>query len=88
MVKPRQENLGDHIRRVSRYGRRPPVRSLRELADDIGISAQHLSVILSVSPDAPQPRLRTRGWVAGRNTWFEPREFIAWWNARQKPTKP
>lgn len=66
----------------------PPRRSLRELAEDLGIEHRALKMILTRAKDAPKPLFKTGGNTTHRNTWFDRKEFMDWWNSRQnKPDK-
>ena len=62
--------------------RRPPLRSLAEMAAELGISTHKLSAELHADPAAPRKRLQHHGAVCG--TWYEPRELRAWWAQRQR----
>ena len=63
-------------KRVQR--RREPLRTTRELADEVGISVRRMYALLKL-PDAPAPF--TRGCVSG--SYFRPSEFYKWWNSLQ-----
>lgn len=83
MVRPKQETVAEHIQRVRREGYRRPLRSLRELADDIGVAHRRLVGILSADKNAPKKKYQT-GWNGSqRNTWFDPAEFMTWWRSRE-----
>jgi hypothetical protein len=61
---------------------RPPLRTLREMAEELGVSAQRLNFCLkhsTCSPPAPVLKHANRP----RNTWYDPVEMRAWWKRHQ-----
>ena len=56
--------------------RREPLRTTRELADELGITLNQMYVYLRL-PSAPTPF--TKGTCSG--SYFRPSEFYKWWNS-------
>ena len=65
--------LSTYVRR-----RREPLRTTRELADELGLTLNQLYVYLNL-PDAPRPFVRG----ACLGSYFRPSEFYKWWNSLQ-----
>jgi len=58
---------------------RPPLRSLKELSQELGVSMHTLSGKLNLK-DAPKPKLSKRlGTMSKSIAYYEPKEFKAWW---------
>ena len=58
---------------------RPPLRSLKELSQELGVSTATLTGKLNLK-DAPKPRLSKRlGSMSYSVSYYEPKEFRAWW---------
>ena len=55
--------------------RREPLRTTRELADEVGRPVHRLYKLLKM-PDAPTPFTRGR-----LGAYFRPSEFYKWWNS-------
>jgi hypothetical protein len=54
---------------------RPPVRLLREIATELGISSFKLAGLLRASKNpAPLPKI-----INGSKSWYCPVEVMAWW---------
>ena len=62
--------------------RRKPLRSLRELAAEFGLTPHQLAGYLCHSPESPKAVFHARGTV--RNAWYDPVAVRAWW-ARRAP---
>lgn len=60
-------------------GKRPPLRTFKEVAEDLGIAPQRLSVLIK-HHNGPQPKIRSKGVVASNN-YYDPAEVRAWWNS-------
>ena len=58
---------------------RKPLRSLRELSQDLGAKPMTLALLIN-KRGGPKQRLATTG-VEGRLRWFDAAEFKAWWEA-------
>lgn len=56
---------------------RPPLRTLKELADDLGVAPQRLAALLRWR-DGPSAVRHTAS-LATRNAWYDPRAVRAWW---------
>ena len=69
-------NLGARINRP-----RPPLISFKELATLLGVSEAALGGKLS-RVGAPKPVLTNSNIASGsgRNSWYQKRQFIKWWN--------
>lgn len=59
-------------------GKRPPLRSFRELADDYGVTLSKLSTLFA-SHHGPAAKLKSNG-IAQRNSYYDPAEVRAWWD--------
>lgn len=80
------ETLPQFFQRVRNGGARKPLRSLRELADEFGVTHKTLQAKLSRCKDAPRPIFSTgdNKTASQRNTWYDPQEVRAWWKARKE----
>lgn len=68
---------------------RPPLRTLHEMADEFGVSAQSLANTINRDASAPQSQLKHANGAAGQRTvWYEPKALRRWWQARQAPKEP
>lgn len=67
-------------------GGRPPLRTVTEIAETLGIATTKLSWALR-SDAAPRPALRgseAGHCVTGKNrVWYEPKAVIRWWRERE-----
>lgn len=60
--------------------RREPLRTLPELAEELGVTVVHITATMSHYAEHPKPQLTHRtGPSSSRNTWYERRPFLAWW---------
>lgn len=58
---------------------RPPLRSLKELSQELGVSVNTLVGKLNLK-GAPKPKLSKRlGNMSYSVAYYEPKEFRAWW---------
>lgn len=65
--------------------KRPPLRSFKELADDLGVTTNKLrTAIARAKIPPPKPVFVLNGNNTIGNTWYEPKAFIAWWKAEQE----
>lgn len=78
-----RETLPQFYQRVRNGGARKPLRNLRELAEEFGVSHKTLQVKLARCKDAPKPIYSTgnQKTASQRNTWYDPQEVRAWWAA-------
>jgi hypothetical protein len=60
---------------------RKPRRSIKELADEFGVTTQQLAAFLGKDPDGPKPVLKAKGTVG--NSWYDPSAVRKWWHSRQ-----
>lgn len=80
------ETWGERMQR-SRSGKTlPPLRSFKELCDELGVREKVMAGLLSRS-DAPKPAVFHVSRVAGRNSYFEPVAFKAWFASINKEPK-
>lgn len=77
MKPPLNSNLKFHYLNGYVQRRREPLRTTRELADEVGLPVGRLYRLLKL-PDAPAPF--TRGLFG---SYFRPSEFYKWWNSLQ-----
>lgn len=66
-------------------GGHPPVRTLREIAEGLGISVKTLAATMSAADDAPAPALvrgrqRTGEWLS--SNLYVARDVVRWWRGR------
>ena len=65
--------------------RKPPLRTVTEIAEILGVSTQKLMWALK-DADAPQPGIRAEKashCVTGNNkVWYEPKAVVRWYKAR------
>lgn len=66
-----------------RGANRKPKRTVKELADEFGISWRQLSGLLSTK-DAPKAWLRSRSLAVSSATWFDPDEVRTWFRGLPK----
>lgn len=61
---------------------RPPLRTVSEIAESLGITQQALQQALC-REDAPKPRVRgsEMGHRKAGRVWYEPREVVSWFRA-------
>jgi hypothetical protein len=64
---------------------RKPLRSFKELADELGVTHQVLQGALRAA-DAPQPLLSKPSGKTRRDTWYDPDQFRAWWRSKYGTT--
>ena len=74
------ENIGQFMQRIKKHGPRKPLRTLKELADEFGISAKSLQAVLARKKGAPKPIFSTGGGSGStpQNTWYDPDEVRKW----------
>ncbi|MFZ7310280.1 hypothetical protein [Comamonas jiangduensis] len=75
------ESMGDMAKRHRRNGRKKPLRSVSELAQEFGLSPAQLSTYLR-SPDSPKPVFKHKSAFGRGNTWYDPKEVRDWMKAR------
>lgn len=59
-------------------GQGKPLRALRELADEFGVSVPKLSSELAKHP-GPKPQIVHRHGGSCSNSWYDPAEMRTWW---------
>lgn len=80
-----------HMRRTKKFdfqvGRvhRGPRRTIKELADEFGISAIALGRYMAADPSGPRAELDLKNSVV-RNRWYDPTVARDWWARRQAST--
>lgn len=64
---------------------RPPLRTIKEMAEELSTTPHSLAVLMSQDPNGPRPNLKFHGRTAGHgsNTWYEPGAVRKWWKARK-----
>ena len=68
------ESLG--ARRSRKDGPRKPLRTLKEMAEEFGVTVNSLRALIG-HHDGPKPVLKHDCTV--RNTWYDPAVLRAWW---------
>jgi len=66
-------------------GKREPLRTLKEMADEFGLSPQALRMFMH-HHDGPDMALDSRG-CSVRGTWYSPTEMRRWWRGLTKEAK-
>ena len=86
-------NKANHDRSTSRRveilhpvrGPGKPMRTVVEIAEILGVSANVLGNALTKDPTAPECGLDNRSRCASsKSRWYEPRAVIAWWKRRSE----
>ena len=76
------ENIGEFTQRIKKNGARKPQRTLKELAEEFGVTPQFLSAQLRKDKNGPRPTHATLT-NSIRNTWFRADEVRKWWKDNQ-----
>ena len=76
------ETIGDFSKRVASGGRKPPLRNFHEICEMLGVPEVNVKAKM-VRKDAPKPMLVHKSNGAGKNSWYNPVEFKAWWKKVQ-----
>lgn len=71
-----EESLGEHTQRIRSVGRRPPLRTFREMCEKLGVKENAMRLYMG-RDDAPKPEYISKG--LKQNSWYKPREFAQWW---------
>ena len=82
LTKP-DETIAEFGRRTHSGGARKPLRSLRELAEEFGVSWHSLNAAMRHDPDGPRAKYQT-GNHGVKNTWFDPDAVRKWWKERKE----
>lgn len=76
---------------MARHVRRPPLKTLSEIAEQLGVATTRLMWALR-REGAPQPTLKgieAGHYVTGKNrVWYEPKAVIKWFNETILPDDP
>ena len=76
------ETIGD-LRKRQISGRvNPPLRNFREICEMLGVPEVNVKARM-VRKDSPKPMVVHRSIGAGKNSWYNPVEFKAWWKKVQ-----
>ena len=70
----------DDVRQLFSGKSRPPLRTVKEMAKEFGVSVRQLAAFLGHSSTAPKPVFRQNG--RANLTWYVHAEMRAWWKAR------
>lgn len=77
-----EKSLGMLIKAQRDAGKREPLRTLSELAEEFGVTKEGLGRALA-KPGAPQPVFDGRKtYNILKAKWFKPSEVRAWWKGR------
>lgn len=68
-------------------GRRAPLRTCTELAEELGTSPGILAKLMNADPNGPRPAMDNRGKANDQKVWYAPAAVRAWWAARQEARK-
>lgn len=74
-----ETDLGKAVKANRDAGKREPLRTISELAEEFGVTKQMLGMALA-KPGAPQPVFDgSKTYNIIRAKWFKPSEVRAWW---------
>ena len=73
-----KSSIYEEIQRVKKNGALPPLRTLKEMANEFGVSPATLRGLIA-KRNGPDAVLKVNGSATVRNTWFEPKELRKWW---------
>ena len=71
---------------LQRGSNRKPLISAKELANEFGVSIEKLGSMIGKSSIPPPKKVFVSGHGSTRNSWYEPKEFRAWWKLVNKST--
>lgn len=76
----KEESVVQFFQRVRNGGARKPLKTITELADEIGIPARALSILMAKN-NGPKPVFRTGvgSSTVSSKTWYDPQEVKKWW---------
>ena len=64
-----------------RPGKRPPLRTFTEMAEEFGLSAKQLSAHMKNSTaEAPSAKIVSKNQLTHTNSYYDPQEMRAWWS--------
>ena len=61
---------------------KPPCRTGVEMAEELGISKYQFAAFMRHDKNAPRPKLDNRLTANHRICWYDRREVLAWWKAK------
>jgi hypothetical protein len=61
---------------------RPPLRTGVEMAEELGISKYQWAIFMRHDKNAPRPKLDNRKIAVHQTCWYDRREVLAWWKAK------
>jgi hypothetical protein len=64
--------------------KRPPMRSLKELCLELGVSRHQMAALISHHPGCPDAELQHKHPRWGMNTYYNPAKFRRWFASIQK----
>lgn len=76
------ETIGDFSKRVANGGKKPPLRNFREICEILGEAEKTVRARMK-RKDSPKPKFVHKSNAAGKNSWYNPVEFKAWWKKVQ-----
>lgn len=76
----KEESVAQFFQRVRNGGARKPLRTIAELADELGMPARRLSALMAIN-NGPRPVFRTGvgSSSSSSKTWYDPQEVKKWW---------
>lgn len=74
----KDESLGQLAVRIQNGGRRKPLRTLKEMSEEFGITLVSLAMLIK-NRNGPKAKYSTGLSSTKRNTWYDPDELRAWW---------
>ena len=85
LQKSLKETPGQFWVRIKSGGARKPLRTIAELAEELGVPVRTLTSTFAQN-DGPKPKYRTGGGTTVKNTWYDPDEVRTWWKNHRKET--
>lgn len=76
------ESIGQFSARVKSGGAKVPLKNFHEICEMLGVKEVNVKARM-VRKDSPKPKLVHKSTSAGKNSWFDPVEFKAWWKKVQ-----
>jgi len=73
--------MAEESKRIRENGRHRPLRSFRELCEELGVDHTRLVRLLGKHP-GPKPKINHSARAAVHaNSWYDPLEVRAWWGS-------
>ena len=73
-----EESLGAFTKRLKSGEVRKPLRTFKELCEELGVPIARMRMYIRWSKNPPKKKIPRRGVV--KNTWYDPDEFKKWFS--------